>query len=100
MSILQLIGLIVGQLGLIAKDPALGYRGEALTEALALLGTIVAKGDAARQELEDLAAHIQSMVDAGREPTKDEWQSLRDRARANHKILNPPPSPTTGGDEG
>lgn len=96
MTIMQLLAAIVGQLSLISQDPALGYRGQALTEALALLATIIAKGDAARTELEALAAQIQSMVDEGREPTKDEWQSLRDQARANHDILNPPPPPPEG----
>lgn len=96
MTILQLLGLIVSQLALIAKDPALGYRGEALTGVLALLGTIIEKGDAARAELEALAAHVKEMVDAGREPTKEEWQALRDKARANHEALNPPAPKTDG----
>ena len=90
MDSIQLIGVLLGQLALIAKDPALGYRGEALTQALALLGTLVEKGEAARAELDALAAQIRLMVEAGREPTKTEWQSLRDLSRQHHEILNPP----------
>jgi hypothetical protein len=89
----QLIAVLVGQLALIAKDPALGYRGQAITEALALLATIFSKGEAARAELEALAAHIAGMVAADREPTKAEWQGLRDLSRAHHEVLNPPPPP-------
>lgn len=86
-----LIATLVGQLALIAKDPALGYRGQAITEALALLSTIVAKGEEARAELEALAAHVAQMAAEGREPTKPEWQGLRDLSRAHHLVLNPPP---------
>lgn len=91
MNTLQLVGILVGQLALIAKDPALGYRGAALTEALALLGTILSKGTEARAELEVLAAQVAEMAALDREPTKSEWGSLRDRSKAAHLILNPPP---------
>lgn len=91
MNTMQLVGILVAQLALIARDPALGYRGSALTEALALLGTILAKGESARAELEALAAQIAEMVALDREPTKGEWGGLRDRSRAAHLILNPPP---------
>lgn len=93
MDTLTLIATLVGQLALISKDPALGYRGQALTEALALLGTLVAKGEQARAELEALAAQIQAMVAANREPTKEEWGSLRDLSKGYNDIFNPPPPP-------
>lgn len=86
----MLIATLVGQLALIAKDPALGYRGQAITETLGLLATIIGKGEAARAELEALAAKIQQMVAEQREPTKEEWQGLRDLSRQHHLILNPP----------
>lgn len=92
MNTVQLVGILVGQLALIARDPALGYRGSALTEALALLGTILAKGEEARAELEALAAQVAEMAELNREPTKLEWVSWRDRSKAAHLILNPPPS--------
>jgi hypothetical protein len=88
---MQLVGLLVAQLALIARDPALGYRGSALTESLALLGTILSKGESARAELEALAAQVADMAALDREPTKEEWGGLRDRSRAAHLILNPPP---------
>jgi hypothetical protein len=90
MNTVQLVGVLVGQLALIAKDPALGYRGAAITEALALLGTILSKGEEARADLEALAAHIAEMAATDREPTKEEWGGLRDRSKAAHLILNPP----------
>lgn len=90
MNTMQLVGILVAQLAMIAKDPALGYRGSALTEALALLGTILSKGEEARAELEILAAQVAEMAATDREPTKDEWGGFRDRSRAAHLILNPP----------
>lgn len=92
MNTVQLVGILIAQLALIARDPALGYRGAALTEALALLGTILAKGEEARADLEVLAAQIAEMVSLGREPTKGEWATLRERSKAAHLLLNPPPS--------
>jgi hypothetical protein len=91
MDYMMLVATLVGQLALIAKDPALGYRGQAITEALGLLTTIIGKGEAARAELEALAAQIQQMVAENREPTKPEWQALRDLSKQHHLILNPPP---------
>lgn len=91
MDYTMLIATLVGQLALISKDPALGYRGQAITEALALLSTIVQKGEAARAELEVLAAHIAQMAAEDREPTKVEWQGLRDLSKQHHLVLNPPP---------
>lgn len=93
MSFVQLAALLVGQLGLIARDPALGYRGAALVESLGLLGTILAKGEEARAELEALAAQVMQMVSEGREPTKAEYSVLREKSREAHEILNPPPPP-------
>lgn len=92
MNTVQLVSILVGQLALIARDPALGYRGAALIETLGLLGTILAKGEEARAELEVLAAQVAEMAALDREPTKDEWGGLRDRSKAAHLILNPPPS--------
>lgn len=91
MDYTMLIATLVGQLALISKDPALGYRGQAITQALGLLSTLILKGEEARAELEVLADQVAMMVAEGREPTKVEWQSLRDRSKAAHDILNPPP---------
>lgn len=91
MDFLQLAAALVGQLAVISQDPALGYRGQGIMQALSLLSTILVKGEEARSQLEDLAAHVKQMADEGREPTKAEWQGLRDLSRAHHDILNPPP---------
>jgi hypothetical protein len=90
---LQLIATLIGQLSIISGDPALGYRGQAITQALALLATIFAKGDEARQELKDLADQVAQMVAEKREPTKAEWVSLRDLSKKHHEVLNPPAPP-------
>lgn len=93
MEFAQLVAILLGQLAFIARDPALGYRGQAITEALALLSTIFTKGEAARAELEALAARVAEMVAVDREPSKPEWLGLRDLSRAHHDVLNPPPPP-------
>lgn len=90
MDYVTLVATLLGQLALISKDPALGYRGQALVETLALLSTIVSKGEEARAELEALAAQIAQMVAESREPTKPEWQGLRDLSKRYHEVLNPP----------
>lgn len=98
MNLIQLLAILVGQLALIAKDPALGERGEALTEALALLSTLIVRGEAARAELEVLTAHVQAMVaDGNRAPELGEYQALRDLSKQYHDILNPTP-PAANGD--
>jgi hypothetical protein len=89
MDNLTLIATLIGQLALISRDPALGYRGQALTETLALLGALVARGEEARAELEALAAQIQAMVAADREPTKAEWTGLRDLSKGYNEVFNP-----------
>lgn len=99
MNTMQLVGILVSQLALIARDPALGYRGAALTEALALLGTVLSKGEAARAELEVLAAQVAEMAELDREPTKEEWYGFRERSKAAHLILNPPPVELDSEDE-
>lgn len=91
MNTLQLTSALVSQLAIIARDPALGYRGAALIEVLGFLGTILGKGEAARAELEALAAQVAEMAAMDREPNKEEWGSLRERSKAAHLILNPPP---------
>lgn len=92
MNLTLLAGLLRG-LSIISQDSALGYRGAALTRALALGATALERGEEGREALEDLAEGVQAMVDAGREPTKAEFQALKDRSDAAHKILNPDPIP-------
>lgn len=91
---LALTGVIVGQLALIARDPALGYRGQAIVESLGLLSTLIQSEQATRGAFEELASSVQAMVlDGNREPTKDEWYGLRDRSAAANAVFNPPPPP-------
>lgn len=86
---IQLIATLIGQLAIIAADPALGYRGAALLQILSLISTAISLGDEARDALETLQARIQLMVDSNREPTKDEWAELRALAKFQHDLLNP-----------
>lgn len=97
MSVLQIISLLMGQLALITRDPALGYRGAALTETLGLLGTLITQGEAARAELEKLAAQIQQMAASGQEPSKVQYLELRDLSRLHHQALNPAPPESDNG---
>ncbi len=86
----EIVALFLRSLSAISKDPALGYRGAAITSALDLGATALEAGAAGAQALSDLTEQVARMAAEGREPRKDEWQSLRDRSDAAHKILNPP----------
>lgn len=96
---LIMLSTVVGQLAIIGSDPALGYRGQAITSALSLLATIIARGTEAQGELKELADHIAFMVGENREPTKDEWYAFRDLSKKYHDILNSPePTESTDAD--
>lgn len=90
---LQLLATLLGQVAIIASDPALGYRGAALLQILNLISTAISIGDEAKEALEALQAKVQLMVDANREPIKDEWAELRALAKFQHEILVPPEAP-------
>jgi hypothetical protein len=81
------IGTALGFLAHIARDPALGYRGAALTKTLSLLSQAIEKG----AEIGAILGHIGDLHDSGkeRELTKDEWYSLRDTAHTHLEALNP-----------
>ena len=89
MDYFTLVATLVGQLAIISKDSNLSPRGQAINETLALLSTIIGKGELARAELEMLALQVSQMVTENREPTQSEWQSLRDLSRQYHQTLNP-----------
>lgn len=91
MSPIQLVIILAQSLAGIASDPALGYRGAAVSAALKLAAAALVAGDDGYADLKALTDQVQAMVDAGREPTKDEWQALADQSAAAHEILNPTP---------
>lgn len=91
MEIATLITTLVGQLLLILKGTSLGPKGDAIVESLNLLGSVLAKSEQASAELVQLKAQVQAMVAEGRDPTPEEWGTLRDWARHNHNVLNPIP---------
>lgn len=86
----NLIALLLRSLSIISRDPALGYRGAAVTSALDLAAVALEKGVEGAASLKALTEQVKQMVLEGREPTKDEWYSLKSKSDAAHAILNPP----------
>lgn len=86
----QLLGVLLGQLAIIAADPALGYRGAAIIKVLSLISTALHIGDEATAGLRQLQQKLQEMVELNREPTKDEWAALRDLAKMQHELIGAP----------
>lgn len=101
----NVLAAMLRALGLLATDPAWGTKGEAIARFLALGALALERGEAGRADLEKLAAHIDTMVAQGREPTEGEWADLRARSDAAHAILqeaakgDPTPEPESPADD-
>lgn len=92
-SVNPILALLPGFLraaSIISGDPALGYRGAAITSYLRFAATAVERGAEAKAAFEELTQEVQRMADAGIEPTKPEWYDLKARADAAEMIFNPP----------
>ena len=91
MDPVTLILTAVNGLRLVLANPALGggssVRLDQASELLGILGTLIAEGDDALDDLRAFAETIQSMVDQGRGPTPDEWDVLRARSDDAHARL-------------
>lgn len=59
-----------------------GPQGAAIGSVLSLAGSALARGVAATADLAELNAEIQAMVDAGEEPTQDQWDAMHARSAA------------------
>jgi hypothetical protein len=84
---LNMLSLLLRSLSVIVSDPALGHKGDAVRAALVLAAVALEKGAEGRAALAELTEQIKRMVEENREPTDDEWASLKSRSDAAHAIL-------------
>lgn len=121
MGFAELFMIAVQGISTILNNPLLGGQASATarqaSELLAILGSLVQKGDEAYEELRAFASIIKAMADEGRGPTREERQFLREQraivhagyqaekerilARQREEAAEENPSPTEGeGGEG
>lgn len=81
----RLIASIFGAIAGAARSPAIGR--ETVAEWAQLLSDLVGTGGAADADLVALRDQIEQMVAEEREPTADEWASLRGRSDSAHETI-------------
>lgn len=79
-----LIGELFGVLARATNRP--GVRPD-IPKYLDMLAAIVERGGVAKEELVALKAHINQMVAEDREPTQEEWDTLRGRSDDAHATI-------------
>lgn len=101
-SINPIVGMLpafLRSLALVAKDPALGYRGAAVNSALTFTATAIERGVEAQAAFKELADYVKTLADAGKEPDKAAWFDFKARHDAAEMLFNPPPPETSPGGE-
>ncbi len=86
-------------LALVAKDPALGYRGAAVNSALNFTATAIERGVEAQAAFKELADYVKVLADTGKEPDKAAWFDFKARHDAAEMLFNPPPPEVSPGGE-
>lgn len=81
----QLIAQLLLALGQAARTPAIQQ--ESIAVWIELAGRLIQKGSEADAALRALEAQIRRMVAEQREPTEQEWESLRARSDAVHHAI-------------
>jgi hypothetical protein len=84
---LELILLFLRSLSSIATDPALGARGAAIKSVLDLAALAVERGAEGADQLKALVSAVKAMADEGREPTPEEWNTLKEQSDAAHAAI-------------
>lgn len=83
-----LVMIAIQGLSTILNNPLLGNQASATarqaSELLAILGSLVQKGEEAYEEMKAFAMIIKGMADDGRGPTREERQFLRDQRAVVH----------------
>ena len=102
-AVVTMIPSLLRTLAAIAMDPALGYRGAAITQALGLIALGIERGQEGQAALLDLKAELEAMNPEGLaaiEPTKAQFNALKDRSLAALNVLDPPkPEPEVAGED-
>lgn len=89
MNVLTLIATLLETLGTAVPGLASGQSALAgiLDTVLITAATLIRAGEAGSAELQTLTAHIQAMVNAGADPTEDDWNQLKTRSDAAHALI-------------
>ena len=91
MNVIQLILAALQGLSSVMLNPNVqGGNGKRMKDAANLLGILtelLARGDEAHEELKAFAEVIQRMADEKRNPTPEEWATLRARSDAAHDVI-------------
>lgn len=85
-STLTLIAELLGGIGEAAANPAFGTAG-AIGAIASLAGKLISLGSEGSDHLVDLNDQVKQMVAQARNPTADEWNTLRARSDAAHRLL-------------
>lgn len=80
-----LIAELFGLAAAVARSPSVGQ--ESLAKLLEMGHAAVNAGVRGEQDLIELKIQMQRMVDEDRDPTKQEWDSLRDRNQTAGDII-------------
>jgi len=91
MDPISLALLAINGLRTVMANPALGggssLRMNQASELLGILGTLLAQGDDALDDLKEFTKTIEAMAKEGRAPTRTEWDILRRRSDDAHERL-------------
>lgn len=91
MNVVELIIIGVQSLAKLLSNPNIGGGGHVrlaeASELLALLGTLIAEGDDAYDDLKEFTAEVELMAAQNRAPTDVEWANMRARQKSAHDRL-------------
>lgn len=91
MNVVELIIIGVQSLAKLLSNPNIGGGGHVrlaeASELLGLLGTLIAEGDDAYDDLKEFTAEVELMAAQNRAPTDVEWANMRARQKSAHDRL-------------
>lgn len=91
---MNLLTTIAALLRALASAPAASsFLTPAIDSILLAAAAFIDRGEEGAAALAELTAHIQAMVDAKRDPTADEWATLKARSDAAHAAIEAPEAP-------
>lgn len=103
MNVVELIIIGVQSLAKLLSNPNIGGGGHVrlaeASELLALLGTLIAEGDDAYDDLKEFTAEVELMAAQNRAPTDVEWANMRARQKSAHERLQKVKEELTGEEE-
>lgn len=89
MNVFAIIATLLEALGTAVPGIASGQSALAgiLDTVLLTAAALIKAGEAGSTELQALAAHVQTMVGSGTDPTEDDWNQLKQRSDSAHALI-------------